>query len=129
MQHVVPALLCLCQVRLPLAHVAHPFRDNGEDDQPVEGNLRGVLLQRAAALRSREWHVRVGKNGRAGLDGQDRVYIEVPLAALDALALGAVVILDPVDKRAGVRDGQVNLDGLGERRGEPEKQGSLRVGL
>lgn len=64
------------------------------------------------------------QDGRALLDAKDRVDIEIALTSFDAscIALDRTVILDPVQKRASLRDWKVYLDWFREIDRQPKSE-------
>lgn len=118
MQHVVASSAGFGKVLFPLGEGPHPFGNNSQHGDAIEGDRDSVAWLDKGGM----WCDGKGlgiDNGGAAIGVEDGIDVEVAFAALDAGALGAIV-LEPVDKCAGVRDGQIDLDGLGKVGGQPE---------
>lgn len=105
MDHVVTPVAHQVEVRLPLLERAHPFRDDGLDDEAVEregdGRRRGL---HDAAFSEREDGVgRRVEDRRARGEREDRVDDKVAWLRARALARRRVE-LDKVRERARRRD-------------------------
>lgn len=116
-QHRISTLLRFGKVATPLGKWAHPLGHDSEDRDAIEREI-DVVVEDGCTLASREGFEARRKNGGAGLDAENWVDIEIAFAAFDALPRIAVVF-DPEHEGTGVRDGKVNLDGLGEIRWKP----------
>ena len=126
MQHRVPAVLGLLEVRPPLFHWAHPLAHHRQDRQSIEGKVHVVVLHNGAFTDGKDVERRI-EDGRTRFELERRVDIKVPGMSLDALPLMRLV-LHPVLVRACLGDREVDLDGLREVLGKSVNEIMVQLG-